>query len=489
MVKNRIISACIVLIFALGVALPGIFFRDLGKKTTAGENAEEVTPLAAWSLTFYERWGLQNSVYKVEGLCGDLELMEGLETAKKAKEEVEAVLDTPWAKAYCAFLEEALQDDPSKMKTTGFRLVYIDDDEVPELLIMEDNFHGAGIKVCTYYQNRVVETGEFGSMGHFRYAAGCGMIHSSFTNFGEVYSDYYVLDQGEAKKIAAFHAYPDLDYEDDSVMLYEVDNETVTKALYNEKWREFENDAVYYDMDYVDGIFVEDLENLKRALAQEIVALGLENPYFYPKEIIVLSADIKCEGGDLWEMVEGELQVKWLKRYDKGDLFRLSVFIPDNVVNYLGAERKNIYFYVTPDEIYRLWSYCYDEKERSVISFYDNDNLFMETFDTDEKLMENGELVCCMERVEDELGKEDLGENEMGTPISEIGEHFAIIPEGERVTCSRYDTKPNGETDFYESFIWERGKGLVSYRSGFRAEAEILYVENISVKEEAQAER
>ena len=111
------------------------------------------------------------------------------------------------------------------MKPTGFRLAYIDDDDVPELLIMEDDFHGAGVRVCTYYHDELVEIGEFGSMGNMFYAERQGEINGGFTNFGESFCDYYVLDRGKAEIIGSFHAYPDLNYDDDSVTLYEIDGE------------------------------------------------------------------------------------------------------------------------------------------------------------------------------------------------------------------------------------------------------------------------
>lgn len=40
----------------------------------------------------------------------------------------------------------------------------------------------------------------------------------------------------------------------------------------------------------------------------------------------------------------------------------------------------------------------------------------------------------------------------------------------------------NGEPGFYEWFVWEQGKGLVEYGSGFGAEGDILYLTNIKVQ-------
>lgn len=690
MVKKRIVSVFIVLILAFGIASSVVFASGLegeaAGKNEAGENGDEVTAGIQWKLTFYDSKDLRNTAYRIRKLYKDSELLKSLENAQN---EAEVELNTSWAEAYYEFLEKELKDDSAKIIPTGFRLVYIDDDDVPELLIMEDSSHASGARVCTYYQNKVVEIGAFGSSGEMLYVEKQGKIFSYYAGFGEEYFRYFVLEGGKAEEIGYFHSYPDLNYDDYSVTLYEIDGKSVTEKLYNEKLDEFHRDD-YASVRYDDAVFVDDMAHLKRALAQEIEALELkssltpqqaeameayeafleeyaedfmekadmvwedyekyedgyrgarftliyldndeipelvisegwslghspsvytyadkevvcigqfgyygevdyvekegillaeyerhlqghydayqvkgtkadklfwidefwhwdsednpregeghytynvdskevdkdkymakrriyedykerekrvvyndcflmldgniktnlnqnmaklvfeENPFFYSRGNTLLSADIKYEASETWDTINGELQIKWLKRYDNGDLYKLSV--EGITEGFLGPERKNIYLYVTSDEIYRLWSFYRDENGQS-ITFYDNDSLLMETFDTDEKLIENGELVCCMERIEDELGKEDLGENEMGTPISEIGKHFSVIPEGDQIAYSRYDTKPNGETDFYENFVWERGKGLIEYRSGFRAEAEILYIENISIKD------
>lgn len=237
---------------------------------------------------------------------------------------------------------------------------------------------------------------------------------------------------------------------------------TVSGAVYMELYRIYE--------EYKGK---ENLDNIMGLLALE------KNPFFYFGKDILLSAEIKYEAEETWDAVSGNLQVKWLKRYDNGDLYKLSV--KGITEGPLGPERKNIYLYVTPDKIYRLWSYYYEEDGHSV-TFYDNDDLLMETFYSDEILIENGEVVCCVEKVEYKEGEGRPGKNEMGVPNSEVGKHVTIIPDGERITYSRVDVKPNGEPDFYETFVWERGKGLIQYKSGFRAEAEILYIENITIK-------
>lgn len=178
-----------------------------------------------------------------------------------------------------------------------------------------------------------------------------------------------------------------------------------------------------------------------------------------------MTAEIQYIDFETVKTINGELELQWLKEYDDGNLYKLTVEPVGDITDYLGEERLNIYFYVTSDKIYRLWSYSVHNDER--IEFYNNDTLLMETLNTDEKLIENGELVCCMEGIPDELEAE------------EVGKHVTIVQNGEQITYNRVDIGQSGNREFYESFVWEKGKGLVGYQSGYRVESEILYIDNI----------
>lgn len=199
--------------------------------------------------------------------------------------------------------------------------------------------------------------------------------------------------------------------------------------------------------------------------------INFENPYFYSQKECFLSADIQY--AYLGIFINGELKLQWLKEYDNGNLYKLTVESDGNITDLLGEERLNFYFYVTADNIYRLWSYAVQNGE--VIEFYNNDVLLMETLDTDEKLIENGEMVCCMNEKTDELEP------------SEVGSHVTII-QREQITYNRVDIGASGNREFYESFVWEEGKGLVEYKSGYRRESEILYIENIGTTVEEGSE-
>ena len=187
-----------------------------------------------------------------------------------------------------------------------------------------------------------------------------------------------------------------------------------------------------------------------------------ENPYFFNDDRVYLEAKAKYDNGIDSKFVEEFVcaEMRFIKQYEQGSVYKL-------VIEPLGAltdERLNIYFYVTNSKIYRLWSYVYQDD----ITFYDDDELLVKVLDTDEKLINNGQIVCQNEKMQCELKEGD----------SEF--HFAITKQGKQIQYSSYTITPNGEVYYYENFIWEEGKGLIEFGSGYRAERDPLYLTEIT---------
>ena len=197
-----------------------------------------------------------------------------------------------------------------------------------------------------------------------------------------------------------------------------------------------------------------------------------ENPYFFPQDVSSMTADITYLEFESFAPIKGELELHWLKQYDNGCLARLSV-VPfeydTGIVNYLGVGHFNMYFYVTSEEIYHVNFFAsgvdkpFDDMDAYIGH---NDELVMSVLNTDEKLMEHGELVFSLERIQN-----DVPEGEAGTWLS-------ISQEGDQVIYSRAETSGYNIGN-WEDFIWEDGLGLVRYRKAFRAERDPFYIENI----------
>ena len=138
---------------------------------------------------------------------------------------------------------------------------------------------------------------------------------------------------------------------------------------------------------------------------------------------LIVTEREKTESGILYEM-----RLDYNKEFSGRDYFGWDRF-------WLG------YFFVQGQEIYLLRN----EKLSDIIG-------------NEKELINRGTLICNYEGVSDELGEE--------------GWHSYITVDGNR---REYHSYNNGtETGFYEAFIWEQGKGLISYRSGIGAEGDAI---------------
>lgn len=178
----------------------------------------------------------------------------------------EADLKEPYALAYLAFLEEyAKYSDNVKQGLSRFTLAYIDDDEVPELLLIEAYCHAAGVKVFTFYQDTVVELGEFGSFGRMQYVERGGMIFDHFTGQGEQNTNFYRVEEGKAELICNMHLSPPLSH-NGYTEEYEIDGISVDEETYQAQWQALYDEQGYILVTYGEGIPIKD-KTLKRFLA------------------------------------------------------------------------------------------------------------------------------------------------------------------------------------------------------------------------------
>lgn len=182
------------------------------------------------------------------------------------------------------------------------------------------------------------------------------------------------------------------------------------------------------------------------------------NPYFYNTDYIALQATAEYFELETKEESSIKIKVYLVKAFEQGKLYKFAM----ESIDCLEDARTNIYFYVTPEKIYRIWGYIFQGGKMT--EFYDNDEAITTCLDTDEKLINNGEIVCQCEEM--------TRENESGTSSS-----ISVLED--KVIYSRYDIQDNGETGFYEWFVWEHSKGLTDYGSGFGAERDILYLKQI----------
>lgn len=196
----------------------------------------------------------------------------------------------------------------------------------------------------------------------------------------------------------------------------------------------------------------ENRENTEKPEETAETGETVRNQFFYDgKEF---DCTVTYEGTyDDWEPGSGfpekETSVSFsaVAEYENGMLYAMNIeegssrWFPEYF-----QDRIPVYLYVTEDKIYRI--FMLDEDVETVKN--EADLISGELF---------GVLVVCQQDdIEDSLGKEEPGEHHYITNKGDTCEsHFYI----------RYDG--TNETWFWETFYWEKGKGLIHYRSGYAA--------------------
>ena len=170
----------------------------------------------------------------------------------------EDIQQASYAQAYLEFLTEYAQNSKDgKGQGARFSLVFVDDNDIPELLLMEDDCHAEGVKVYTYYQDQVVELGAFGSSGLMQYVERAGLIFSHYMGHGESDNDFFEIKEGQAVLICNMHSTP---YRKNGIdtSLYEIDGVAVNEKTYRARWKALYEDQDYILIGYKDGTPVEE---------------------------------------------------------------------------------------------------------------------------------------------------------------------------------------------------------------------------------------
>lgn len=266
-----------VLLFALLIVPPESFtFASSWAETEYRANIEEVVleersaiigdgetigEKMRWSVAFWA---------KKAGLLLEQEVKEhrvALELA--AEKEIES--GEPYLAAYYKLFKERWNGtDPNPDFNQGirFRLVYIDGDEIPELLLIEPYCHASGAEVYTYCDDKLIEVGEFGSTGKMAYVKKEGMIRSDFFNMGASFNNFFKLEKGRLETVCTLYAYDGDSFVKDGEDVYEINDVPVSKEAYDARRNELRRDD-YILIGYDDGISVEDILDLKELLLQE----------------------------------------------------------------------------------------------------------------------------------------------------------------------------------------------------------------------------
>lgn len=111
--------------------------------------------------------------------------------------------------AYKAFLKDYIKDNNIVDDTDEgpkFALIYLDEDNVPELVIPQGHFHAAKCELYCYDGKEVKLLGEYGSWGGFGYRPESGVFTVGFVNQGGEETTYYKLENGAVTELGTFYS-------------------------------------------------------------------------------------------------------------------------------------------------------------------------------------------------------------------------------------------------------------------------------------------
>lgn len=133
-------------------------------------------------------------------------------------------------KAYYNFLKSYnFTSDPN---SRGFKLIYINNDSIPELAVFDGEYHVAGVKVYAYVNGKVKYVGTFGEYGGFGYKEKKGIICSSGAGFGSYYNTYYKWNGSKLSKLMTANAIGSPHSNGDFTYKYYINDKQVSYSKY-----------------------------------------------------------------------------------------------------------------------------------------------------------------------------------------------------------------------------------------------------------------
>lgn len=191
----------------------------------------------------------------------------------------------------------------------GFALIYLDGDDIPELVLIDGYAHAHGGLVYTFEEGRVVPVGEYGQYGTMHYQEKEGIVFDDYDTFGDIFSEGYQIEGSRATLLQSYSEYCMLPAVEDKLQYtYTVDGKEVSKEQYlevSEKWLEAEYSEINYDMCRT---LAED--NIQEGLREE-----LENLIFRQEEALkqgmLLAAEEKEEDILLWDYDDFDGDGNW----------------------------------------------------------------------------------------------------------------------------------------------------------------------------------
>lgn len=176
-----------------------------------------------------------------------LVLQKGSPQLAKMVEEQAKVLEE-----YAAFLAEYAPQQENEQQPPRFALLFLDGDDVPELIVIEGTAHAQGASVYTFQKRHVISVGTYGEYGALGYREKEGILFDDYDTQGDIFSRVYQIKENQAVLLQSYDSIepPYTGQEEEPEYTYHVDGKEVTEEQYQEvsdKWSADGYRMIQYD--------------------------------------------------------------------------------------------------------------------------------------------------------------------------------------------------------------------------------------------------
>lgn len=197
-------------------------------------------------------------------------------------------------KTYGAFLTYYMQEwekaGKGEKEIPRFKLIYLDNDAIPELVIMEGMTHSSGAGIYTYRAGEAVFIGKYGQYGAMSYQEKEGIVFDDYDQGGNLYSSVYQIVDTEETLLQSFsERWEFVEGTEEIRYTYTVDGKEASEEEYEKvflKWNNGLIKMIEYDMcvpvadaDILEKL-AEELENL--ILTQKETENGISDSERHP---------------------------------------------------------------------------------------------------------------------------------------------------------------------------------------------------------------
>lgn len=203
--------------------------------------------LAGESSDYDSTDGINNIIIQNKKQIDKIDLSKSID-----EETAKSLIDnnsSKWRQAYIDFLKNYMNkvDEPSYC---GFTLVYIDDDNIPELVIRDGIAHIAAASVYTFVNSKIVKlVGDLsGTYGIIGYVKRKGLVYSNVTYQGNSTTTIYSIDKGNCKKLISLFS-NEAATPVGKVPKYRINDKAVSQKEYNSACDKYKDNNLSYSDD------------------------------------------------------------------------------------------------------------------------------------------------------------------------------------------------------------------------------------------------